>query len=75
VTFSVEGEDTFGGGIVKDCVGIVADFDFSDELQSLDVKDRDRPFPSVADKAAAEFRRQRDAVHAGSIRDIANRLA
>ena len=75
VTPAVEGKNAFARGVVKNRIRILSGLDLGDGFQCFQVKDRDRPLPAVADKAASQIRSQRDAMHARRIRNISHRLA
>src|SRR5581483_8200632 len=73
---AVEGEDSFGGGIIEDSIGIIADFDLrSHRRERFDVENGDGAFTPVAGKAFSEIRSERDAVNAGRVGNIAYRFA
>ena len=72
---AVEGEDPLAGGIVKNRVRIFADLDLAEHLQTAQIENAHGVLAPVADEPAAEFRRQGNAMHSGSIRDIAHGLA
>ena len=72
---AVHGEDALADGIVDDGVGILAGLDLAADRQGLGVEDGHGVGATVADEAAAEFRRKRDAVHTGSVGNVAYHLA
>ena len=72
---AVEGEDALARGIVKNRVRILANLNLVERFQSLQIENSHGSFATIADEAAAELRGQGNAMHAGSVRDIADGLS
>src|SRR5882762_3544599 len=68
---AVEGEDTLADRVVDDSVRIGVGLDRADRLQRLEIENRDVIAAAVAGEAAAEIRRDSDAVHALRVRNVA----
>src|SRR6266700_3928329 len=68
----VEGEDTFGDGLVKDGVGVDVGLHVADGLQSLQIENRDIVAAAVAGESAAQVGSDGDAVHAWRVRNVAD---
>src|SRR5437660_7067687 len=76
MTASIERENTFARSIIENCVRAVADILYlADRLQRLQIENRDRSFPAIADKSTPELGCERDAVNARSVGNIAHLLA
>src|SRR4029077_15440444 len=73
---AVEGEDARGGGGVEDGVGVLAGrLDLAYGGEGLEVEDGDHRAAAVADEAAVEVVGDGDAVDAGGLLYVADRLA
>ena len=68
----VEGIHLVVNALVEDRVRVLTGLDRADRLQRLQVHDADRGVPAVADEAASQVGRQRDAVDASGRRDLAH---
>src|SRR2546423_575640 len=62
VGIAVHDEDAFGGGIVKDGVGVLIGFGFAGDLEGLQIENDDFALAAVGDKASAKFGGYGDAV-------------
>ena len=73
---SIERENALGRRIVEDRVGILADLHFfANGLKRLKVENGNGAFAAVAGESASEVGRERDAMHALGIGDIADGFA
>ena len=68
---AVEGEDALGDGVVDDGIGIGVSFYGAERCQGFHVEDHCEVGATGADKAAAEVWRERDAVDALGVGDVA----
>src|SRR5205085_8508476 len=74
LTASIESENAFGGGIVKDRVRVFAAFGLDPGcfFEGLEIKHRDAVFAAIAGKSFSQVLGQRDPMNARSVGDITN---